>query len=74
MRIRLGCELSYSIPKPTPMIVILNVHYSRFADLERPDHLVTDPPVPVESSGSVVAAGLFVLCFGSGVVRKKNED
>ena len=49
MRIRLGCELSYEIPKPTPMIVILNVHYSRFADLEHPDHLVTDPPVPVES-------------------------
>jgi len=49
MRIRLGCELSYNIPKPTPMIVILNVHYSRFADLERPDHLVTDPPVLVES-------------------------
>ncbi len=49
MRIRLGCELSYVFPMPTPMIVILNVHYSRFADLERPDHLVTDPPVPVES-------------------------
>ena len=49
MRIHLGCELSYSLPKPTPMIVILNVHYSRFTDLERPDHLVTDPPVPVQS-------------------------
>lgn len=49
MRIRLGCELTYDIPKPTPMIVTLTVHYSRVAGLERPDHLVTDPPVPIES-------------------------
>lgn len=49
MRIRLGCEMIYDFPKPTPMIVLLNVHYTRFGDLERPDHLVTDPPVPIES-------------------------
>jgi transglutaminase-like putative cysteine protease len=49
MRIRVGCELSYDIPKPTPMIVILNVHYSRFGSLESPDHLVTVPAVPITS-------------------------
>ncbi|MFC5355348.1 transglutaminase-like domain-containing protein [Azospirillum himalayense] len=49
MRIRLGCELSYDIPGPTPMIVMLNVHHSRVASLERPDHLVTTPPVPIGS-------------------------
>ncbi len=47
MRIRLGCRLSYQMPAPTPMILTLNVHYSRAADLERPDLLTTDPPVPV---------------------------
>ncbi len=49
MRIRLGCELSYDFPKPTPMIVMLNVHYSRVASLEYPDHLITNPPVPIQS-------------------------
>lgn len=49
MRVKVGCELVYELPNPTPMIVILNVHYSRFADLERPDHLITDPAVPIES-------------------------
>ena len=49
MRIRLGCELSYDFPKPTPMIVMLNVHYSRAASLEYPDHLMTVPPVPIQS-------------------------
>ncbi len=49
MRIRLGCELVYDLPAPTPMIAMLHVHESRRADLERPDHLITSPSVPVES-------------------------
>lgn len=49
MRIRLGCELSYDFPKPTPMIVMLNVHYSRVMSLEHPDHLITTPAVPIQS-------------------------
>ncbi len=49
MRIGVGCELSYDIPKPTPMIVILNVHYSRFGNLESPDRLITTPGVPITS-------------------------
>ncbi|KQT60729.1 MULTISPECIES: transglutaminase-like domain-containing protein [unclassified Aureimonas] len=49
MRIRLGCELNYNFSVPTPMIVMLNVHYSRASDLEHPDHLRVDPSVPVYS-------------------------
>lgn len=48
-RIRIGCELGYQFPNPTPMIVMLNVHYSRVAELERPDYLTTHPAVPVTS-------------------------
>jgi transglutaminase-like putative cysteine protease len=49
MRVSIGCRLRYSLPQPTPLIAILNVHYSRFADLERADYLVTSPSVPLES-------------------------
>jgi transglutaminase-like putative cysteine protease len=49
MRIHLGCELVFDLPQATPMIMMLNVHYSRAAQLERPDHLVTQPPVPIEA-------------------------
>ena len=49
MRMRLGCRLSFLLPAPTPMILLLNVHYSRASDLERPDVLITNPAVPVES-------------------------
>jgi len=49
MRLRLGCRLSFQLPAPTPMILLLNVHYSRASDLERPDLLVADPAVAIEA-------------------------
>jgi hypothetical protein len=30
------------------MIAAFKVHFSSFPDLERPDHLMTNPAVPVE--------------------------
>jgi transglutaminase-like putative cysteine protease len=46
---RIGCRLRYRLVQPTPLIAMLNVHYSRFGDLERADYLVTTPSVPLES-------------------------
>ncbi len=45
MKIRIGYEIIYDCPQPTPMILTLSVHYSRVADLIVPDHMMTDPPV-----------------------------
>ena len=39
MQIRVGYELIYYCPQPTPMILTLNVHYTRASDLVVPDHL-----------------------------------
>jgi transglutaminase-like putative cysteine protease len=47
MLIRVGFELVYSCPQPTPMVLTLNVHYSRVSDLVHPDHLVVSPAVPL---------------------------
>lgn len=47
MKIRIGYELIYECPQPTPMILTLNVHYSRISDMIVPDHLIADPPVPI---------------------------
>ena len=49
MQIRVGYDLTYVFPRPTPVIVTLNVHYSRASDLVRPDLMLTDPPVPIRS-------------------------
>lgn len=47
MHIRVGYELDYSCPQPTPMILTLNIHYTRAQDIVVPDRLVTDPAAPV---------------------------
>jgi transglutaminase-like putative cysteine protease len=47
MQIRFGYELIYECPQPTPMIVTLNVHYSRVSDLAVPDHIITRPSIPI---------------------------
>ena len=49
MRIHLGCELHFEFPQTTPMIVTLNVHFSRVSELERPDYLITNPSGPRRS-------------------------
>jgi len=46
MQLRIGFELIYDCPQPTPMIFNLNVHFTRVADLVGRDDLVIDPPVP----------------------------
>jgi transglutaminase-like putative cysteine protease len=46
---RIGCRLRFELTQPTPLTAMLNVHYSRFGDLERADYLVTGPSVPLES-------------------------
>ena len=47
LRLRVGFEMVYDCPAPTPMILALSIHPSRAADLLRPDVLVTNPKVPV---------------------------
>jgi transglutaminase-like putative cysteine protease len=47
VKIKVGYELIYECPRPTPMMLVLNVHYSRTSDLLVPDHVTTDPSVPI---------------------------
>ena len=47
MHIRVGYELIYHCPQATPMILLVNMHYSRASDIVVPDYLTTDPSVPI---------------------------
>ena len=47
MLIRVGYELIYECPQPTPMILTLNIHYTRVSDMIVPDHMLTNPSLPV---------------------------
>ena len=70
LQLRVGFEMEYDCPQPTPMILVLNVHYSRAADLLYADRLLTLPEVPITAyrdlfgnwcSRLVAPQGRFVL-------------
>lgn len=47
IQIRVGYELIYDCPQPTPMILTLHIHSTRVSDIIVPDHLITSPSVPI---------------------------
>ncbi len=74
--IRVGYELTYDLPQPTPMIMVLGIHYSRASDVVVPDRLTTTPFLPIEGyrdlfgnwcSRILAPAGRLVLT-GDGTV------
>jgi transglutaminase-like putative cysteine protease len=81
MQIRLGYELIYECPQPTPMVLMLTVHHSRTADLVVPDRLVCDPSIPVRAyhdgfgnwASRIVAPAGRTRLFASGVISDTGE-
>jgi transglutaminase-like putative cysteine protease len=49
MLIQVGYELVFNCRQMTPMILMVNVHYSRASDIVRPDCLTTDPETPIKA-------------------------
>jgi len=47
MKIRIGFEITNDFVAPTPMMLMLNVHPSRAADIIKPDQLRVSPAVPL---------------------------
>jgi transglutaminase-like putative cysteine protease len=77
INIRVGYELIYEFPQPTPMIIVLGMHFSRASDIVVPDYLTTSPSVIITPyrdafgnwcSRIVAPAGRMRLA-GDGVVR-----
>src|SRR6201991_1403537 len=46
MKIRVGFEMIYDFPQPTPLIAVAGTHFTRAPDIVLPDHLVSEPSVP----------------------------
>jgi transglutaminase-like putative cysteine protease len=77
MKIQVGYELIYECVQPTPMMLMLNIHFSRASDIITPDHLTTTPSVPItayrDSFGNwcsrIVAPQGSLRISASGVVR-----
>ena len=65
MEIKVGFELIYDCPRPTPMMLVLNVHYSRASDLVVPGSH-NDQPVdsafrPIVTASAIGAPVLSLL-------------
>ncbi len=48
MIIRVGYDIVFELPAPTPMVVLLNLHPSRSTDLSALDRILTEPEVPIQ--------------------------
>jgi hypothetical protein len=47
MKLRVGFEMLYDSPQPTPIIMVLGVHFTRASDVIVPDFLTTSPVVEI---------------------------
>jgi transglutaminase-like putative cysteine protease len=81
MQIRLGYKLVYDCPQPTPMLLMLQVHYTRVSDMVVPDHLIISPSIPIRAyrdgfgnwcSRIVAPTGRTQLC-ANGTVNDTGE-
>jgi transglutaminase-like putative cysteine protease len=77
MKLRVGFEMLYDFPQPTPMIMVLGTHFTRASDVIVPDFLTTTPAVEITPyrdmfgnwCSRMVAPAGRVRLFADGVVR-----
>jgi len=73
MQIRVGYELIYNCPQPTPMILMLSIHYSRASDMVAADYLSTEPSVPITAYRDVYGNWCSRIVAPAGRIRLKSS-
>ncbi|MEP7273345.1 MAG: transglutaminase family protein [Acidobacteriota bacterium] len=73
MQLRVGYELIYNCPQPTPMILLLNIHYSRTSDIVTADLLTTDPVVPMMAYRDVFGNWCTRIVAPAGRIRLRSS-
>jgi transglutaminase-like putative cysteine protease len=81
MLIRLGYDLLFDVPAPTPMLVLLSTHPSRADSLRAPDQVRAEPDVPIElftdgfgnRCGRLVAPAGTLRLFADTVVEDSGQ-
>jgi transglutaminase-like putative cysteine protease len=69
MLIRVGYDIEFDLPAPTPMLTVLHVHPSRAGNLHRPDDLHTEPDLPVSEYTDVFGNRCGRLYAPAGSLR-----
>lgn len=73
MQLRVGYELIYSFPQPTPIILVVNVHDSRARDILISDALTTDPAIPIKAYRDVFGNQCNRLMAPAGRLRMSTD-
>ena len=47
MEIKVGFEIAYAAVQPTPMVIMLSIHPSRYSDIVGTETIVAEPDVPI---------------------------
>ena len=77
MEIKVGFEITYAAVQPTPMVIMLSIHPSRFSDIVGTESIVAEPHGPIgfyrdgfgNICGRLVAPAGGVTFRGSALVR-----
>src|SRR5579862_8265400 len=71
MQIKVGFEITYTAPQPTPMVIMLKIHPSRRNDIIGGETIVAEPDVPIryysDSFGNI--CGRLVAPAGGVTLR-----
>ena len=79
MLIEAGFDIAFECPAQTPMLLQLNVHPSRDADLVTPDRIASDPPLAMRAyldlfGNRVTRVGAFGFGDDSGTAAEFRPD
>ena len=69
MLIKIGYDVAYEVPVPTPMLLMLYVHPERVKDLRAPEQLVTEPAVEAENFTDSFGNRCARIVAPPGVIR-----
>jgi transglutaminase-like putative cysteine protease len=71
--IRLGYDIEFYLPFPTPMVALLEVHPSRIPDLREPDRMQLEPEVPIERYVDSFGNNCSRFLAQAGILRIHNS-
>lgn len=69
MLIRIGYDIAFSLPQPTPMVLMLNVRPERAGDLLRPDVIRSTPSLPITQYHDLYGNRCSRLVAPAGAIR-----
>jgi transglutaminase-like putative cysteine protease len=69
MIIKIGFDIQFDLPAPTPMILMLYVHPSRQADLRAPEKIIVEPNIPLTDFTDLYGNRCARLLAPAGEIR-----